>query len=88
MAAKEKESLLNRLKTIRGHISGIEKMIDEEKDCEDILIQMAAVTSSMKKVEALINKHMAAKCVEKALAEGKDLREEVAKLLDNILKYK
>ena len=31
MAASEKEDILMRLRTIRGHISGIEKMIEEEK---------------------------------------------------------
>jgi DNA-binding FrmR family transcriptional regulator len=48
---------------------------------------MTAVTSSMKKVEQMINKHMAEQCVEKALNEGKDIKQEVAKLLENILKF-
>ncbi|MBS4025153.1 MAG: metal-sensitive transcriptional regulator [Clostridia bacterium] len=87
MAETEKVDILNRLRTIRGHVGGIEKMIEEEKDCTDILIQMTAVTSSMKKVEQMINKHMAEQCVEKALNEGKDIKQEVAKLLENILKF-
>ena len=88
MAETEKTAILNRLRTIRGHVSGIEKMIEEEKECTDILIQMAAVTGSMKKVELMLNKHMAEQCVDKALVEGKDLKQEIAKLLDSILKFR
>ncbi len=88
MADNEKTTILSRLRTIRGHISGIEKMIEENKDCADILIQMAAVSGSIKKLEVMINKHMAEQCLENALIEGKDLKQEVARLIENILKYK
>jgi DNA-binding FrmR family transcriptional regulator len=87
LAEIDKKTILNRLRIIRGHISGIEKMIEEESDCSDILIQMAAVTGSIKKVEQMVNKHMAEQCLEKALLEGRDIKEEIGKLLDNILKY-
>ena len=62
-------------------------MVEEERDCTDILIQMAAVTGSMKKVELVLHKHMAEQCVERVLVEGKDLKQEFAQLLDNILKF-
>ena len=84
----EKATILTRLRTIRGHINGVEKMIEGNKDCADILIQMAAITGSIKKVEIMISKHMAEQCLEKALNEGKDLKQEIAQLLENILKYK
>ena len=87
MAEIDKCSILNRLRTIRGHISGIEKMIEEGKECADVLVQIAAVTSSMTKVKLMVNKHMVEECIEKAVADEKDLREEITKILDNFLKY-
>jgi DNA-binding FrmR family transcriptional regulator len=87
MAEAEKTALLNRLKTIRGHISGIEKMIKEEKDCADILVQITAVTSSMIKVKSMVIKHLVDQCIDRAMAEENDLKKEMTKLLDNVLKY-
>lgn len=87
MAEIDKCSLLKRLRTIRGHISGIEKMIEEGKECSDVLIQIAAVTSSMTKVKLMVNKHMVEECLERAVAEEKDLKTEMARILDNIFKY-
>ncbi|HAK73795.1 MAG TPA: transcriptional regulator [Sporomusaceae bacterium] len=41
---------LNRLRNVRGHIAGIEKMVDEQQDCGNILIQLSAVRSSIEKI--------------------------------------
>lgn len=88
MVDSEKGAILKRLRIIRGHISGIEKLIEEDKDCTEILIQMTAVTGSLSKVKSLVNKHLAEQCIEKALAEKKEIsKEEIAKILDNILKF-
>lgn len=44
-----KEAIINRFRIIRGHISGIEKMIEGGKECADIMVQITAVTVSMAK---------------------------------------
>lgn len=87
MANSEKEDILMRLKTIKGHISGIEKMIEEEKECTDILVQISAVTSSMNKVKIMLNRHFVDRCLDKALTEEKDIKSEVSRILDQILKF-
>lgn len=87
MAGSEKDEILKRLRTIKGHISGIEKMIEEEKDCADILIQISAVTSSMNKVKIMLNKHLVDRCLDKAMSEEKDIKTEINKILDSILKF-
>lgn len=88
MLGNDKPLVLKQLRTIRGHISGIENMIDEGKDCPEVLIQIAAITGSMKKLELMIQKHMAEQCIEKAINEGRDVSQEVAKILNNIFKYR
>jgi DNA-binding FrmR family transcriptional regulator len=41
---------LNRLRNVRGHIAGIERMVDEQQDRGNILIQLSAVRSSIEKI--------------------------------------
>ena len=46
--------VLKRLKKIEGQIRGIEKMIDNGRDCESLVIQLAAVRSAIESVGALM----------------------------------
>lgn len=48
------DKLKNRIKRTRGQIDGILKMMDDERDCEEVLNQLSAVRSSLDKVMALI----------------------------------
>jgi DNA-binding FrmR family transcriptional regulator len=48
------ESSLPRLKTIEGHIRGIEHMVEEDAYCIDILHQIQAVQSALNKVSKII----------------------------------
>lgn len=59
---KEKKDILNRLKTLQGHLGGIITMIEEEKECEEILLQMKAVASSVAKTQSLIFQHYLHQC--------------------------
>ena len=43
----DKEDLLKRLRRISGQVGGIERMVDEERYCIDILTQIAAVTTAL-----------------------------------------
>lgn len=43
MAADELKSILNRLRRTQGQIAGIIKMIEDGRDCEDVITQLAAV---------------------------------------------
>ena len=44
---EEKKKVLNRLRRTEGQIRGIQKMIDEEKECIDVITQLSAVRSSI-----------------------------------------
>lgn len=45
---KIKNSSLRRLKLITGQVNGINKMVDSDRNCEDILIQISAVSNALK----------------------------------------
>ena len=49
-----KDTLLKRLKRVEGQLRGIQKMIDEGRDCVSIVMQLAAVRSGVEGVGALV----------------------------------
>lgn len=84
---KTKKNIINRLKTIKGHINGIERMIEEEKPCEDILLQVSAIKSSMYKVSDLIVEDYAKECILKREENGKLDVEKLDEVIHSIIKY-
>lgn len=72
MALNEKQSLLNRLATIEGHLRAIRKMVDEEQYCVDILRQTYAVERALQRFESSLLAGHLATCVPLGFAEGRD----------------
>lgn len=58
-----KKNIINRLKTIKGHIAGVEKMVEEGKHCDEILLQIAAIKASVHKVGLVIMEDYAMDCL-------------------------
>ena len=69
------------IRRIEGQIRGIEKMIEDEKYCIEILNQIRAVKSSIATVEGKILKRHLRACLKNALDEGEDFDEKVEELL-------
>ena len=56
---EDKKTVLNRLAVIEGQIRGISNMVDEERYCSDILIQISSVESSLKSLaDSILENHM------------------------------
>lgn len=60
---EEKRKINNRLNIIEGQIKGIKKMIDEDRYCSDILMQIAAVDKALKSFGTEILKSHLSTCV-------------------------
>jgi DNA-binding FrmR family transcriptional regulator len=86
----EKDSTIKRLRRIEGQVRGIERMIEEDRYCMDILQQMQAIKSAFAKVEDAILKDHAATCVEAAIAAGNtaEQRQKFNELVDLFGKLK
>ncbi len=56
-------NLTTRLNRISGQLNGVKKMLDEERYCSDILIQIAAIESALKEVGFIILKDHMLTCV-------------------------
>ena len=66
----EKQAHLNRLKRIEGQVRGIQRMVDEETYCIDILTQVSAVTKALETVAlSLLDEHLR-HCVSDAVRVG------------------
>lgn len=68
----DKAAYLKRLKRIEGQARGLQKMVDEEKYCIDILTQVSAMTSALESVAlGLLQEHLS-HCVVDAVRKGGD----------------
>jgi CsoR family transcriptional regulator, copper-sensing transcriptional repressor len=67
---QDKDKYLNRLRRIEGQVRGLQKMVEDDKYCIDILTQVAATTSALQAVAlGLLEDHLG-HCVAQATAEG------------------
>ena len=68
----DKQAHLKRLRRIEGQVRGLQRMIDEDKYCIDILTQVSAATKALQSVAlGLLEEHLS-HCVAEAVAEGGD----------------
>jgi DNA-binding FrmR family transcriptional regulator len=51
---KQTKAIVNRLSRIEGHIRSIKQMVEDERDCADVLIQLSAVRSAVDKVGRVV----------------------------------
>ncbi len=66
----KKDKIARRLARIEGQVRGVQRMVDEDKYCIDILDQIAAVTKALRAVSVeLLDGHLS-HCVSEALLEG------------------
>jgi DNA-binding FrmR family transcriptional regulator len=87
--AENREELLGRLRKVEGQVRGIQRMVDEDQYCIDILTQIAAAGSALKKVAvALLDDHIR-HCVADGRASPKDRETKIAEAtaaIDRLLK--
>ncbi|WP_408956113.1 metal-sensitive transcriptional regulator [Natroniella sp. ANB-PHB2] len=82
----KKKKLLTQLKTIKGHIGGIEKMIEDEKECKDVLIQVLAIKSSINKVGLSLIKDNACRCILDSI-DGEEVEDTINEVISTSLKF-
>ncbi|RYL93021.1 transcriptional regulator [Sporolactobacillus sp. THM7-4] len=68
--AEEKQRVINRLKRVEGQVRGLQKMVQDDRYCVDILIQLSAVQAALKKIGYSVLERHTKTCVFKAIEEG------------------
>lgn len=67
---QERKAIINRLKRIEGQVRGIQKMIEEDRYCIDILVQISAINAALKKVGFSVAERHMEHCVSHAVKSG------------------
>jgi len=85
---KEKESVINRLKRIEGQVRGIERMVEDDRYCIDILVQISAINSALKKVGYNVAERHMKHCISHAIdnGEGDSAVEELLEVMKHLSK--
>jgi len=86
----DKDAIIKRLRRIEGQVKGIQKMINEEKYCVDILIQIAAIRSAIDKVGGIMLENHVKGCVKNTIDNSNDIQEKdrvIDELVNTMLKF-
>lgn len=85
--ASEKDDLLKRLRRIEGQVRGVQKMIEEDRYCIDLLTQLAAVKNATHKVAlAVLDSHTRG-CVTDAIQNHESEGEKIDELMEAIRQF-
>jgi len=72
MDAETKQQALGRLRRIVGQIQGVQRMVEEEKYCVDILLQISAVQGALEQVSKILMTRHIQTCVQDSLRAGSE----------------
>jgi DNA-binding FrmR family transcriptional regulator len=84
--SESKDDILKRLRRIEGQVKGIHKMIEEDKQCVDILTQVSAVRAAINSVGGLILQSHSKTCLRSAM-ESESKEKVFEDLMDTIQKF-
>ncbi len=69
MMDENRKKVLNRLRRIEGQIRGLERMVEQEAPCADVLTQLYAATAAMKKTGVAIIQANMRRCIKEAAGD-------------------
>lgn len=81
-----KPPVKNRLKRIEGQVRGVLKMMEEEKECKDVISQLSAARSALERTIAVIVAENLQQCVKDQQEKGEDSSEVVQEAINLLVK--
>ncbi len=86
-SAEHVKAVSNRLSRAIGHLQSVKKMVEEERDCADVLIQLSAVTSAINNTCKVILKDHMDHCIIHAVEDGDhETLDQLNRAIDLLLK--
>ena len=82
---EEKKAIASRLNRIIGQLQGVGRMVDEDRYCDDILVQLSAADKAVKSLAAFVLDNHVHTCLIRDISEGKV--EVVDELVDLFKKF-
>ncbi|MGN0562724.1 MAG: metal-sensing transcriptional repressor [Candidatus Fimenecus sp.] len=84
---KSRKAVINRLSRAIGHLEAVKRMVEEGKDCSEILIQLAAVKSAVNNIGKMILKDHLSHCItDAAKNNNQQALEDFSEAIDRFMK--
>lgn len=80
------KKIINRMKRIEGQVRGVIRMMEEEKDCRDLVGQISAVRSALDKTAAVIVSSNLELCIRQQIENGEDTEELIEEAVSLLVK--
>jgi len=81
-----KEKLIHRLKRIEGQVRGVQSMVNDDRQCREIIQQLTAIRSAIMSVSTIVLENYMADCLlnldEKNVKERQELMDDMIKLIN------
>ncbi len=84
MASDSQTELVRRLKRIEGQTRGVQKMVEEGRDCADILHQLSAINEAVRSVSVMLAEQYAHECLGAVSSKSPKSRQAIAAMIDAI----
>ncbi len=81
------EKVLNRLRRVEGQVRGLQRMISEDKRCEDVLTQLAATRAALDRVGVFLITHRMKECLKHSSDEMELDETAVEEAFEVFMKY-
>jgi CsoR family transcriptional regulator, copper-sensing transcriptional repressor len=86
--SKDKEAVLKRLRRIEGQVRGVERMVEEDRYCIDVVTQLTAIQAALDKVALeLLTDHASHCVIDAAKAEQPERTEELMGAVKRLLRH-
>lgn len=85
MKTVHQRSILNRLKTARGHLDAVVRMVEDDAYCPDVMKQLSAVQGSLERASRIVLRNHLETCVAAAMVAGRT--DEIVDELMEALRY-
>jgi DNA-binding FrmR family transcriptional regulator len=84
---EQTKAVLNRLSRALGHLESVKRMVEDGRDCSEVLIQLAAVQSALNNTGKIILKDHISHCIVDAVKSGdQEELDELYKAIDSFMK--
>jgi DNA-binding FrmR family transcriptional regulator len=87
LSAAVKNDLIKRLRRIEGQVRGLQRMIEEDRSCQEIVFQVSAVKSAVVQVAMTILSYQLSSCVVQELTKGSSPEQAMEKFAEVFKKF-
>lgn len=82
------KKLVNRIKRVQGQLNGVIKMMEEDKECKDIITQLSASKTSIQRLISIIISENLIDCVKQAENNDEDAQQLINEAVELLVKVK